>query len=195
MVNETVDGSAGSAFKPRPRKAPVRRCRRLCHGLILQAVLLCLEPAGAREVVGWIEPIQLEPEGPQLTAKLDTGADSSSLGATAIEVYSADGIERVRFRIQARSDERSTVDLPLERIAKIKRHVEGAETRPVVRLRICLGNLRKEVEVNLADRSNYEQPVLIGRDFLSSDLIVDPAETFTTSPRCDSARGWEETRK
>lgn len=153
-------------------------------GIAALAALLAAMPAGAREVMGWLEPAQLEPEGIRLTAKLDTGADRSSLGAADIQVFSADGRDRVRFRPQIPGEEVSPMERPLLRITKIKRHGEPAEARPVVRLRICLGDLSKDAAVSLADRSNFEQPLLIGRDFLSGNLLVDPAATFTTEPRC-----------
>lgn len=154
------------------------------QGAAILAALLVALPAGAREVAGWLESALLEPEGIRVTSKLDTGADSSSLGAADIQIFSADGRDKVRFRLQRWDAGATLIERSLVRMAQIKRHDAPAEVRPVIRLRICLARLSKEVEVNLADRSNYDQPLLIGRNFLAGDLLVDPAVTFTTEPAC-----------
>jgi len=74
----------------------------------------------------------------------------------------------------------------LVRTAWIKQHGAPSYPRPVVRLTICVGGISKEVEVSLVDRSNYQHPLLIGRNFLVGDLIVDPGATFSVSPTCPS---------
>ena len=148
------------------------------------AVLLFTLPAEAGEVAGWLEPARLEPEGIWVSAKLDTGADRSSLGAADIQIFSEDGRDRVLFRPQSPDLGATLIERPLVGMANIKRHGAPAEIRPVIRLRFCLAGLSKEIDVNLADRSNYEQPLLIGRNFLAGDFLVDPAVTFTTEPRC-----------
>ena len=56
--------------------------------------------------------------------------------------------------------------------------------RPVISLGICLGNIYRQVNVNLADRTNYNYTMLIGRDYLNGVYIVDVEIVHTTKPTC-----------
>jgi hypothetical protein len=56
--------------------------------------------------------------------------------------------------------------------------------RPVIRLGICLGNVYKEVEVNLQDRSKFNYQMLIGRSYLKNSFLVDASATFTVETNC-----------
>lgn len=71
--------------------------------LLLPCGLPAAEPAqtavNSSHVYGWIETIRLQPDGVELEAKLDTGADTSSLDARNIELFSRDGEKWVRFRV------------------------------------------------------------------------------------------------
>jgi hypothetical protein len=43
----------------------------------------------------------------------------------------------------------------------------------------------RTVEFTLADRSDLIYPVILGRRFMKSFLVVDPSETFLTKAACD----------
>jgi hypothetical protein len=142
----------------------------------------------AREIVGWVERVQLGLDGAVVSAKVDTGADHSSLDARNIQIFRRDGREWVRFE-RIRPDGRSgTYERPLVRWARIRRHGDANQDRPVVALAICLGAQRKTAEINLIDRSRFEYPMLIGRSFLGDDFLVDPAARFLREPRCEAGR-------
>lgn len=153
---------------------------------LVAAVGLCLVSvaAGAREVVGWLEWAVLAPEGISLAAKLDTGADTTSIGATEIRRSTAEGGEVVAFRLQSDAGSGPWLQRPLVRLAAIKRHGLPPEQRPVVRLRLCVAGITKEVEVTLADREAFDYGLLVGRNFLASDLLVDAASAFTRESAC-----------
>ncbi len=140
----------------------------------------------AKEVAGWIEWVRLEPSGLELKAKLDTGAKTSSLHATEIESYSRAGQKYLRVRIENAKGDSTVLEGSLVRRANIKRHTGKSQVRPVIRVPICLGNVRKEVEVNLVDRGKFNYQFLIGRSFLKGDFLIDPARTFLLKPRCRS---------
>jgi hypothetical protein len=69
-------------------------------------------------------------------------------------------------------------------MATIKQHGAESATRPVIRLGICLGNVYKEVEVNLQDRSKFNYQLLIGRSYLKNSFLVDASATFTIKTQC-----------
>ncbi len=63
---------------------------------------------------------------------------------------------------------------PVERYAEIqKRGEEGFTERPVIIMDVQIGEMTRRIEVNLIDRTGFEFPVLIGRNFLSGTTLVD----------------------
>jgi hypothetical protein len=153
----------------------------------LLGVLVLALPALAAEktVVGWIEKVRLYPGNLLISAKLDTGADSSSLDADNLQIFTRDGKKWVRFDLEERRQgKKLTIERPLVRWAPIKRHNQAPQRRPVIKLGVCLGHIYRETEVNLVDRKNYQYPMLIGRKFMAGAVIIDPAAKYTVEPNC-----------
>ncbi len=144
------------------------------------AQALCQE----KETMGWVEKISISPEGFFIHAKLDTGADYSSLSAQGQEKFEKDGKEWIRFHVKNRYGKMKMLEREIVRKARIKRHGGGAHERYVVQLGICLGHKYMEEEFNLANRENFNYQALIGRNFLAGNTIVDPAVTYTVTPAC-----------
>lgn len=134
--------------------------------------------------IGWIERVHILPANIQFIAKIDTGADNSSLHATDIEIHDAIDGKRVRFVVQNRNGETARLDLPLVRMASIKRKNSDPLVRPVVWMQLCLGHIKKTTEVNLANRSNFEYRMLIGRSYLQNTYLVDSSKQETSAPAC-----------
>jgi hypothetical protein len=139
-----------------------------------------------KEILGWIEKVQVGKSRLELTAKLDTGADTSSLDASRIRRFRGkDGERWVEFRVgEKTTGRRIRFKKPLVRTAYIKEHKGPSQRRSVVLMEICLGEYLQEVEVTLVDRSGFAYPVLLGRNALEGLAIIDPALTLTTEPRC-----------
>ncbi len=138
-------------------------------------------PSDGKLVVGETERVTIEPQGLRYYARIDTGASLSTLHATHLTYFERDGERWIRFQIDhPQADKSVTLEKPVVRKVIIK-DVESSETlahnatdrRPVIRLSIALGPLRRLVEVTLTDRSRMEYPVLIGRNFLLDSAIVD----------------------
>lgn len=142
-------------------------------------------PAAEKLPAGWTEYVHLYPGKVELSAKLDTGADNSSLDAKALKQFVRSGQAWVEFEVSDRFGKTKKFELKAVRIAKIRRHGGKVEERPVVMLGICLGQVYYEAEVNLVDRSGLDHPMLIGRSFMSSRVVVDPSQTYVLSPACN----------
>lgn len=145
---------------------------------------------GDKQVVGSIERVHLSPPGITLQARIDTGAESSSLDARDVTEFKRDGNTWVRFRIMDGNNEQST---EIER--RVVRHVRilqsattEAERRPVVRLRIAVGSHAQLAEFTLSDREHLSYPVLIGRNVLTDVMIVDVSRTHI-APLVDAQTG------
>lgn len=106
-------------------------------------------------------------------AKIDTGADSSSVWASHIRV-TRDGI--LKFRL---FDEGSpyytgrTFEHKDFRAVVIRNSFGHEQVRYRTHLRIILGGRTIKVLCNLSDRSNNSFPVLIGRRTILHKFIVD----------------------
>ena len=138
-----------------------------------------------KSIFGWIETVQIIPENVSLAAKIDTGADNSSLNATNIIEFMKEEEQWIRFSIQMKKNEAMTLERPLERYTRIKRKSGTSLKRAVVLLDLCIGTLlKKDTPVNLADRTGFKYPMLIGRSFLKGSAIVDSALTLTQEPAC-----------
>lgn len=139
----------------------------------------------AKEVVGWTEKAVLYPGGLEIRAKVDTGAETSSLNCECRNFFEKDGEQWVRFSVTNYQGERVWLERKIHRTAEIKRHFGGIQERPVVKLGICLGSVYRETEVNVIDRSGLKYPLLIGRQFLEEEFLVDSSAQFINPPRCD----------
>jgi hypothetical protein len=139
------------------------------------------------QVAGWVENVSLFPGNLKIKAKLDTGARNSSLNAKHIEEFERDGVKWLRFELKNWKGRTQSFEARVIRMTTIKQHETQSITRPVIRLGICLGNVYKEVEVNLQDRSKFNYQLLIGRSYLRNSILVDSSATFTVQPDCQGA--------
>jgi len=138
-------------------------------------------PPATREkaIMGWLESVFLKPWNIRMTAKLDTGAKTSSLHAGSIEHFTKNGQEWVRFTLAGTDDNKSvSVERPLVRTVFIKERQSRATKRDVVNLVLCKNGRDYETEFTLVDRSNFNYPLLLGRSFLKDVALVDSADTF-----------------
>lgn len=163
-------------------------------------LLLCLlsSPqltyADEKTVYGLNEDVALPEFGLEVPAKLDTGAQTASISARDIERFKRNGKAWVRFYLAIDEAHQRPIELPLQRISKIKRRAGDFDPqeektytpRPVVELDLCMGKVKRSIEVNLTDRSAFQYPLLIGSDALSRfGALVDPSLTYAAGkPGC-----------
>lgn len=140
----------------------------------------------APQVFGWIEEVMLEPGHLwKLDAKLDTGADTSSLHATGMRRVRAGGKSYVRFNVEdPDTGELVSLRRPYVRTIKVRQHNGRPQRRRVVLMNICLGDQERTIEVSLTDRSEFDYPMLLGRSALAGLAVVDPNVSRTREPSC-----------
>lgn len=159
---------------------------------ILAATLLTAAgamPAAANEkpqVIGWVEHVGIASGSLVMNAKVDTGADESSIYAKDVRVSRKDGIEMVRFTVRNKAGKYVTLERPLLRYALIKRRRNAVPLRrPVVEMTVCVGHELEKTAVNLADREHFKYRMLIGRNYLRKGyMMVDPTRQYTAEPAC-----------
>ena len=142
-----------------------------------------------KQVIGWLEQAHIGEAKMRLEAKVDTGADTSSIKAKILDTYERDGKPWVSFRIEDRHDHTVELDRQVIRYASIKRKMAPSTRRPVVRLGICIGSVYRDVEVNLAEREGFKYHMLIGRNYLQGVFLVDSEQQYLTRPTCSGIKG------
>lgn len=160
----------------------------LCAALTALALLGAFA-AEARmlKVVGFLENAVILPGNLPIRAKMDTGANTTSINARDIERYTTNGEDWVRFTVDT-GDHMMELRRPLEGIQRVRRTGITDVERPVVRLGLCIAGYYKHALVNLTDRSNMSFPLLIGRRFMGTGgLVIDSAQQFIGNPVCPGA--------
>lgn len=118
-------------------------------------------------------------------AKLDTGATTSALNTDGDhEEYLRDGAPWVRFSVKNSKGVTLKVDARITRYANVKRAGTADDRRPVVKLPACVAGVKKTEEFTLTDRTGMDYPILIGRNFMGSDILVDSGKTGLTTGKC-----------
>lgn len=157
--------------------------------------LLVVTMAGvqAKNIYGLYEKVQLpEIDNLKIKAKLDTGALTSSFGATDIEFFKKNGVEWVRFKPQVKALDLPVMEKELVRHSKIKVRSDDLNEnddksysrRPVVILDICFDGVLYPTEVNLTDRSRFNYPLLLGSSALIDyKAVIDPSLKFQASSK------------
>lgn len=135
-------------------------------------------------VAGYIEWAWFDGNNVAFKAKLDTGAQNSSINAPDYRTFRKKGEKWVEFELINEKGQKLTIRRPLVRVAKVRRQVTGTKKRPVIHLNVCIGGVSSEVEFNLADRDNMNYQVLIGRSFLQSDILIDSGRQFIAPKAC-----------
>jgi hypothetical protein len=131
--------------------------------------------------LGEVEWVTINPQGIRQKARIDTGAQTTSIGALNPQRFERDGERWVAFTIKDRdSGQETVIKRPIKRVAKIKRHNAESVERFVVELTLSMGSISEVTEVSLADREKFEFPVLIGRNFLEGEAVVDVSRKFVT---------------
>jgi hypothetical protein len=138
-------------------------------------------PIGNKEVIGAMEWLYIDPPGSHYRARVDSGAETSSLSASDVEEFERDGEDWVRFTFQHEdSEEKVEIELPIVRTVLVRQlSSDDRERRFVVELDIRLGNQLQSTEFTLTDRSNMAYPVSLGRAFLMDLYVVDVSRSYT----------------
>lgn len=142
------------------------------------------------DTFGWIEKATIEPWDIKVKTKLDSGALTSSMHAEDIERFERDDEEWVRFTIDLEDGDSGKkitkrIERPLLRDLAV-RGAGGKDERPVVLMKICMGETIYEEQFSLRDRAGMLYPVLLGRRTIQHLGEVDVTRTFLQDPVCDA---------
>lgn len=133
-------------------------------------------------LVGWREWVGLPDLGVEwLKAKIDTGAQTSSLHAFGVEEFDRDGESWVRFEVhplQRSARDAVVVELPVHDRRKVRSSNGVSQVRYVVQLDVRLLDEVVPAEVTLTRRDSMGYRMLVGRELLAQGFLVDSASSY-----------------
>lgn len=138
--------------------------------------------ARALTVVGWRELVSLPELGlAGIPAKIDTGARTSSLHAHVLEDFEKAGERFVRFAVDWGGIRHHCEAVHVD-VRGITSSNGEQQSRFVIKTPLTIGSLSFRAEISLADRSQMQFPMLIGRTALRRRMVVDSGHSWLQSP-------------
>jgi hypothetical protein len=137
---------------------------------------------GSLITVGWRELVSLPELGlAGIPAKIDTGARTSSLHADVLDDFMRGGERFVRFAVDW-GGQRHFCEAVHVDVRGITSSNGDQQTRFVIKTPLMIGKMRFRAEISLADRSQMQFPMLIGRTALRRRMVVDSGHSWLQSP-------------
>ena len=141
-----------------------------------------VKPPRVPLVVGWRELVSLPELGlTGIPAKIDTGARTSSLHGHVHDDFIRDGERFVRFAVDWDGVRHFCEAIHVD-VRGVTSSNGDQQTRFVIKTPLTIGNLHFRAEISLADRSQMQFPMLIGRTALRRRMMVDSGHSWLQSP-------------
>ncbi len=130
-------------------------------------------------VIGCVESVFLHAANQTLDALIDTGSTISFLATDHMVQFDRDGSRWVRFQIsrQAVPTQPQELTLPVSNRSRSRHRGSHSPTNPSVRMKVTLGDIDLFTDFTLMDSNLLSFPVLLGRNFLKGNAIVDSSKT------------------
>lgn len=142
---------------------------------------------------GWREWVALPQLGiPAVKAKLDTGARTSALHAHDIEVFTENGVQRVRFTVHPVQRNTSVSLTCVADVADRRRITDSgghAESRYLIETELALGGAVWPIKLSLTNRDPMRFRMLLGRTAMRGHMVVDPGRSFVTGAQLENPYG------
>jgi hypothetical protein len=132
----------------------------------------------AKKVVGATEVIHVVDVDLDFVARIDTGARTTSINAQEIKIdhpaaKKKDNIgKKISVLLVNGKGEKRRLETVIVDALQV-RNAQGVETRYMIPLTLRWQGIEKVIKVNLRDRRAMTYKLLIGRDWLSGDFVVD----------------------
>ncbi len=133
-------------------------------------------------IIGWREWVEFPTWSFKLKAKADTGAKSSAIDCADITELPGN---RVRFTVRLDRKDRKTITL--EQDIKLRKRVRSSTGHPTDRIfvetTLRLGEVEKKIVVSLVCRKRMIHRVLLGREALGNDFLIDSSVDHWATPK------------
>ncbi|NIT61781.1 MAG: hypothetical protein GWN00_37950 [Aliifodinibius sp.] len=146
--------------------------------LVFILFVSCISIVG-KQIIGQTEVIEVVDASLKFQARIDTGAKRTSIHAINLSVSDSSEVMKdnigkaITFTIVNELDESKEVTKIIEDVTKVK-NPQGEELRYVVKMELAWGRVySKKVTVSLRNRQRMKYKLLIGRNWLENDFVVD----------------------
>jgi len=132
-----------------------------------------------KPVIGRTEIVDLPELGMyNITAKTDTGADTSVLHCEDFKVFEKDGHHFISCHVCPHLDDSEimTLTFPIHRERVVKSSFGQTETRYIFITKVRLFDRLYDIKLSLRDRSSMSYPMLLGRNFINGKFLVDVSQ-------------------
>ena len=137
--------------------------------------------------LGWREWVGLPELGlPELKAKVDTGARTSTLHAFELDTFSEGGIPKVRFKIHPQQKNSQVVVCCVANVIDERFVTDSGghrEQRLIIGTLLTIGPWSWPIEMTLTGRDNMMFRMLLGRTAIRGTCLVDPGRSYLTRPK------------
>lgn len=119
---------------------------------------------------------------PAIKARIDSGARTSALHASNIEIYTSRGDKWVRFDINPIQKDRKIAvhcRAPLVDERDVKSSNGQTERRAVIETTVKIGATVHSIQLTLTNRDNLGYRMLLGREAMQGRMLIDPEKSFT----------------
>lgn len=119
-----------------------------------------------------------------LQIRVDTGAKTSSLHVDDIEKERRDGKLGVGFSLHPDIydvDKVTRCWAPISDVRRIKSSNGAVDQRLIIKTKMVMSTVTKQIEITLSNRSDMSYLMLLGREGIGEDFLVDASATFLVS--------------
>jgi len=133
--------------------------------------------AKEKTFLGRVEWVKIKDPEFEIQARVDTGAKTSSIHAENIKELQINGEPYVQFETLDNEDKKHTIVRRVVARTRVTSTSGETSNRYVIRSAITLGHKTHDININLNDRNKLNYKMLIGRNLLIGNYIVDVAES------------------
>jgi hypothetical protein len=119
-----------------------------------------------------------------LQIRVDTGAKTSSLHVDEIKKERRDGKLGVGFTLHPDIydvDKVTRCWAPISDVRRIKSSNGAVDQRLIIKTEMVMSTVTKQIEITLSNRSDMSYLMLLGREGIGEDFLVDASTTFLVS--------------
>lgn len=162
-------------------------CQNLSPGTFLKVIFLFLifflsgdseaQLLKEKVLIGRVEWIELPDLKLKHKARIDTGAKTTSLHAVSIEEVQQRGELFVKFHTVDSDGKKLELLRKVDTTQRVSNTAGTISKRYVIKEKVKMGSIEREILINLNDRSGMEYKFLVGRNLLLGRFIVDVARS------------------
>jgi hypothetical protein len=128
-------------------------------------------------LIGRVEWVQFPELKLKYRSRVDTGAKTTSLHAVNISEVQQQGELYVKFQTEDIDGGMIELTRKVNTTQKVANTSGVVTKRYVIKEKVKLGSIEKDILINLNDRTRMEYKLLVGRNFLLGRFIVDVARS------------------